>query len=213
LSEGVHTESIPTSVANAPLYVQESYLRRGCQGHSQRCEPVNIRYTLCFIRRGDEILMLLRNNPPNQGLYNGVGGKIEPGELPLASVLREVREETGITLTTARFGGIVTWSEDDGDFCGMYVYVGELPPYAYAPHRNGQDTAEGLLMWLREVDVVNPCTDETGVVSNIPHFLKPMLAGDRPKEYRCVYDGDGLFDGMQMYAMSARTIAHATATE
>ena len=31
------------------------------------------------------------------GLYNGVGGKIEPGELPLMSMIREFTEETGLT--------------------------------------------------------------------------------------------------------------------
>lgn len=53
-------------------------------------------YTICFCRCGDEVLMLLRNRPPNAGLWNGLGGKISPGETPLDCVRREVLEEAGI---------------------------------------------------------------------------------------------------------------------
>jgi len=55
----------------------------------------NFSYTLCFLTRGDHILMLHRRRPPNQGLWNRVGGRIEAGESPLTACLREVREETG----------------------------------------------------------------------------------------------------------------------
>ena len=44
--------------------------------------------------------MLHRRRPPNQGLWNGVGGRIEAGEPPLAACLREVQEETGYRLAT-----------------------------------------------------------------------------------------------------------------
>jgi hypothetical protein len=40
----------------------------------------DLRYTLCFLTRGDQVLMLHRRRPPNQGLWNGVGGRLEPGE-------------------------------------------------------------------------------------------------------------------------------------
>ena len=53
-------------------------------------------HTLCFLTRADQVLMLHRRKPPNQGLWNGVGGKIEAGETPLEGCLREVLEETGL---------------------------------------------------------------------------------------------------------------------
>jgi 8-oxo-dGTP diphosphatase len=47
-----------------------------------------MRYTLCFLTREDRVLMLRRRRAPNQGLWNGVGGKIEAGETPRDRVLR-----------------------------------------------------------------------------------------------------------------------------
>ena len=86
-------------------------------------------YTLCFLTREDEVLMLYRNKPPNQFKWNGVGGKLLPGESPLAACLREVREETGYHLRSARFAGLLTWSsfEDLGDG-GLYLFTAPAPP-------------------------------------------------------------------------------------
>src|SRR5688500_7686889 len=53
-------------------------------------------WTLCFIRRGGQLLMLERRREPNRGLWSGVGGKLDAGESPRAGVHREVLEETGL---------------------------------------------------------------------------------------------------------------------
>ncbi len=45
-----------------------------------------ILFTLCFCLAGDKVLMLQRAKEPNLGKWNGVGGKIEPGETPRESV-------------------------------------------------------------------------------------------------------------------------------
>ena len=58
-------------------------------------------HTLCFLTRGDKVLMIKRRKPPHTGLWNGVGGKIESGEGPLAGCIREVDEETGFRLSAA----------------------------------------------------------------------------------------------------------------
>jgi len=84
-------------------------------------------YNLCFLTRRDQVLMLLRNKPPNRGLWNGVGGHIEPGEDPLDSVLREVREETGYVLASARFCGLLTWEGYEIPAAGLYIYTAPAP--------------------------------------------------------------------------------------
>lgn len=68
--------------------------------------------TLCYIERGDEYLMLHRvkkENDVNRDKWIGVGGHFEEGESPEDCLLREVYEETGLTLKSWRFCGIVTF--------------------------------------------------------------------------------------------------------
>jgi 8-oxo-dGTP diphosphatase len=154
-------------------------------------------YVTCFCRRGDRLLMLHRRRPPNRGLWNGVGGKLEPGERPLACVHREVWEETGIALAAAArvtFGGLVTWNlgaDPAAPSTGMYAFVAELPP-DWPLWDGDREVAEGRLRWLPLARVCDPANDR--VVSNIPRFLPTMLAGGAPREYRCAYDGERLVD-------------------
>jgi 8-oxo-dGTP pyrophosphatase MutT (NUDIX family) len=54
--------------------------------------------TLCFVRADDRILMIRKKRGLGAGKINGVGGRLERGELPLSGILREAREELGITL-------------------------------------------------------------------------------------------------------------------
>ena len=62
-----------------------------------------IPYTTCFVRCGESVLMLLRNRPPNAGLWNGVGGKISPGETPLECGNRALdRRDAGHRLSPFR---------------------------------------------------------------------------------------------------------------
>ena len=59
--------------------------------------------TLCYIRQGNQVLMLHRirkEQDKSRGKWIGIGGTFEPGESPEECVLREVREETGLTLTS-----------------------------------------------------------------------------------------------------------------
>lgn len=71
--------------------------------------------TLCYILRGDECLMLHRvkkENDLNRDKWIGIGGKFEDKESPEDCLLREVREETGLTLTDYSYRGIVTFVSD-----------------------------------------------------------------------------------------------------
>jgi 8-oxo-dGTP diphosphatase len=134
-------------------------------------------FTVCFLTRGQQVLMLHRNRPPNQGLWNGVGGHIEPGETPLECVLREVEEETGFHLETARFGGLLTWEGFEIPPGGLYIFTAE------APDGEPQPNGEGDLAWKERSWVFTA----PEVVSNIHFMGPPVLGGAGPQVYHFAY--------------------------
>jgi 8-oxo-dGTP diphosphatase len=86
--------------------------------------------TLCYITRGDQVLMLHRvkkQNDINKDKWIGIGGKFEHLESPDECLLREAREETGLTLTSWRCRGIVTFlteNEGDGEYMVLFTADG-----------------------------------------------------------------------------------------
>ena len=83
-----------------------------------------INSTLCYITRGDDVLMLHRvkkKNDINKDKWIGIGGKFEAGESPDECLLREAREETGLTLTSWQCRGVVTFLSEGED--GEYMYL------------------------------------------------------------------------------------------
>lgn len=148
---------------------------------------IDLSYTLCFLLQGERVLLLNRNAPPNQGLWNGLGGKIEPGESPQASVLREMREEAGLELDAAEFAGVVTWSWEQGSG-GMYVFLARLEEDVSLTLP--RETDEGILAWKQLDWVLAP--ENVGVVSNIPHFLPVMLEQNERYRFHCRYNNKQL---------------------
>jgi 8-oxo-dGTP diphosphatase len=68
--------------------------------------------TLLYPFRGDQLLLLRRRKQPNLGLWSPPGGKVEPGETPLDSALRETAEETGLAVDAARLRAVVSEIEE-----------------------------------------------------------------------------------------------------
>jgi 8-oxo-dGTP diphosphatase len=121
--------------------------------------------------------MLKRNRPPNLGLWNGVGGHIEPGETPGESILREVKEETGIRITQTKYAGILTWSGFEIDDGGLYIFTAPAPSWTL------QQSDEGLLDWKpREWVFSSP-----EVVSNIHIFGPQVFLNSHARQYHFVY--------------------------
>ena len=82
--------------------------------------------TLCYLERGDQYLMLHRTkkeNDLNHDKWLGVGGHFEEGESPEDCMLREVWEETGLTVTQWRYCGIVTFISDIWEGEHMHLFV------------------------------------------------------------------------------------------
>lgn len=85
--------------------------------------------TLCYIEKDGKYLMLhrtVKENDVNKDKWIGVGGHFEYGESPEECLLREVREETGYTLISWRYRGIVTfvYGEDVVEYMSLYTADG-----------------------------------------------------------------------------------------
>jgi len=80
--------------------------------------------TLCYITRGNDVLMLHRTKKEhdiNKDKWIGIGGKFEGEESPDQCLLREAREETGLTLTSWRCRGVITFLQEG--VVGEYMYL------------------------------------------------------------------------------------------
>ena len=84
--------------------------------------------TLCYLEEGDRYLMLHRvkkENDLNHDKWIGVGGKFEADESPEDCLLRECREETGLTLTEYRYRGVVTFVSDTWETEYMHLFTAD----------------------------------------------------------------------------------------
>ena len=103
--------------------------------------------TLCYLERGDQYLMLHRVKKKNDASHDkwiGVGGKCEADESPDECMLREVKEETGLTVTSWRYRGIVTFISDIWPCEYMHLFT--------ADQWTGSETDcdEGDLQWIEK---------------------------------------------------------------
>lgn len=101
--------------------------------------------SLCYIERDEAYLLLHRvkkKQDLNRDKWVGIGGKFEENESPEDCLLREVQEETGLTLTHWRYCGIVTFVSD--------CWEGEYMHLFHAKEFSGtlRDCDEGVLEWV-----------------------------------------------------------------
>ncbi|MFJ8353421.1 NUDIX hydrolase [Bacillus paramycoides] len=150
------------------------------------------KYTICFIRKGDNILLLNRNKKPTMGMWNGVGGKIEDNETPYEGVIRETFEETGIQLQSVTYKGNVIFKEKDEprDSDGMYVFLADLPAGLHID--TPLSTDEGILEW-KSIDWILD-GDNRGVVSNLQRYLPRLLKEENNLEHTFIYDNRNIVE-------------------
>ncbi len=109
-----------------------------------------INTTLCYLEKDGKYLMLHRvkkKNDVNRDKYVGVGGKFEWGESPEECARREIFEETGLTVHSLDFRGIVTFSLPPNETEYMHLFTSNS--------FSGQliECDEGNLEWIDKNEV------------------------------------------------------------
>jgi 8-oxo-dGTP diphosphatase len=132
--------------------------------------------SLCMIYRGEEILLQNRVKTDWRG-YCFPGGHVEPGESVVDSAIREIKEETGLTVSQLRLCGIKQFPIDGGRYLVFFFktdrFFGELI-----------SSDEGNMEWVHRKDL--PKLD---TVSDFMDMLK-VFDRDDLNEFQYVVDGD-----------------------
>ncbi len=106
--------------------------------------------TLCYVEKDDQYLMMHRIKKAhdiNEGKWIGIGGHFLQNESPEDCLLREAREETGLTLTSWRLRGVITflYADDAAEYMFLYTahgFTGTLQP-----------CDEGVLEWVPKSEI------------------------------------------------------------
>jgi 8-oxo-dGTP diphosphatase len=132
--------------------------------------------TLCYVRQDGQTLMLHRvkkTNDMHAGKWNGLGGKLHPGETPEECAIREVYEESGLRVRNPLLKGFLTFPAfaDDEDW---YVFVFLVEEF------EGEliDSPEGNLRWVKDGEL-NSLNLWAGDPIFLPWLEKPGIFSGR----------------------------------
>jgi 8-oxo-dGTP diphosphatase len=121
---------------------------------------------LVFLMRGDEVL-LLRGAPDKKlwaGKYNGLGGHIEPGETPYQAAVREVSEESGLTVEALTLRAVVHVTLALAPGVLFFVFTGAAPLGELRP------SVEGAPVWVALSEL-----STLPLVEDLPELLPRVL--------------------------------------
>lgn len=109
--------------------------------------------TLCYIRKDGHTLMLHRIKKAGDmhaGKWNGLGGKLEPGETPEECAVREIREEAGLKVTNPQMRGVITFPgfSNDEDWYTFLFLIDEFEGSLI-------DSPEGHLKWVPDSSLLD----------------------------------------------------------
>ncbi len=110
--------------------------------------PVLATLGYVFSPDGRRVLMVHRNARPDDahfGKYNGLGGKLEPGEDVVAGLRREIREEAGIECGTIRLAGTISWPGFGASGADWFGFIFRVDTFSGTPPKVN---SEGELAWV-----------------------------------------------------------------
>ena len=108
--------------------------------------------TLCYVKRDGYTLMVYRNRKQNdihKGKWNGLSGKFEAGETPEECVIREVHEESGLSIQHPKLCGLIMFPNFMGNDWYVFVFT--------AAKFSGDliDSPEGKLEWIPDAKITS----------------------------------------------------------
>lgn len=107
--------------------------------------------TICYIEKDGKTLMLYRNKKKNdvhEGKYVGIGGKFEFGETPEECIIREIKEETGLTVNSLRYHGLISFPKFANDD-NWYMFIFSCRDFeGEVAEDRLDDCPEGRLLWV-----------------------------------------------------------------
>lgn len=142
--------------------------------------------TLCYIENDEKYLMLHRvkkQKDVNKDKWIGVGGHFEEGESPEECLLREVKEETGLTLTSFSFRGIITFLAEGWPTEYMCLYTAD------AFEGTLTECEEGTLEWVEKDRIMSLNLWEGDKI-----FFRLLLEGAPFFSLKMSYQGDQLME-------------------
>lgn len=166
--------------------------------------------TLCYIEKNGKYLMLhrtVKKNDVNREKWIGVGGHFEQDESPEECLLREVREETGYTLTSWRYRGIVTFVSGDGVTEYMSLFTADGFEGEPIPCDEGElawvdiedvwklNIWEGDKIFFRLIDEEHPFFSLKLTYDGSGHLIAAALDG-KPMELFDILNPDGSRTGL-----------------
>ncbi len=98
--------------------------------------------TLCYILWDGQLLLIRKKRGIGAGKINGPGGKVDPGEAPLAAAIREVQEEVGVTPLDPVLHGELHFHFADGLNLHCMIYLADR--FSGEPH----ETDEAVPLWF-----------------------------------------------------------------
>lgn len=113
-----------------------------------RAEPV-VLTNMCMIYDGDKILVQDRKNPNWPGI-TFPGGHVEPGESLVRSVIREVKEETGLDIKNVKPCGLKQFTQRDGSHRYMVFF---FKTNSFSGELRSSD--EGEVYWIDKSELKN----------------------------------------------------------
>jgi len=135
--------------------------------------PLAVPVTLCFLFRGDRLLLQRRAEASDRfaGLWNAVGGHVEPGEDVRRAALREIREETGLEPASLELRAVIHETGLLGRTHLLFVFRGEVAEHV---DESGADLTWFDLHALPEDELV---ADLPALVARVREPVGPVVFG------------------------------------